>query len=156
MVNIMIISTTLNELILINIIRIVLFINNIISKISFILKTDDDINSMRKNNDNYKLLLKYYNDDTDKIIKLENKLHTYYNLNVGLIKKIDEFKKEIEYRKDRYNNLEIEFNKNIDDYFNLNLKLEQSYYKNKHLKFLLKNTNSKNKTLITINKRLLL
>ena len=68
MVNIMIISTTLNELILINIIRIVLFINNIITKISFILKTDDDINSMRKDNDNYKLLLKYYNEKINYIL----------------------------------------------------------------------------------------
>ena len=153
MVNIMIISTTLNELILINIIRIVLFINNIISKISFILKTDDEINSMRKNNDNYKLLLKYYKDDTEKIINMEDKLHTYYNLNIGLIKKIDEYRKEIKYRKELYNNLEIKFNKNIGDYFTLNLELEQSKYKTNQLKFILKNINKKNNDIII--KRLL-
>ena len=143
----------LNKFFIDNIIRFVLFINNIINKISFILKTDDEINSMRKDNNNYKLLLKYYKDDTEKIINMEDKLHTYYNLNIGLIKKIDEYRKEIKYRKELYNNLEIKFNKNIGDYFTLNLELEQSKYKTNQLKFILKNINKKNNYIII--KRLL-
>lgn len=124
--------------------------NNIINKISIIVKSNEELKMMKFEKENYKLMLKYYNEDNEKIIKLENKLYKYYNLNSELIKKIDDVKKTINLKKE---NLETKLN--INDYFNLQLRLEQSYYNNKHLKFLLKKSNCNNRTLIKINRRLL-
>jgi hypothetical protein len=151
----MLTSSTFNEIILIYIIKFVLFINNIITKISFILKSNEELMMMKYEKENYKLMLKYYNEDNKKIIILENKLHKYYNLNFELIKKIDEVRRTLTVKKETYKNLESELNINIDDYFNLQLRLEQSYHNNKHLKFLLKKSNCNNRTLVKINRRLL-
>jgi hypothetical protein len=41
---------------------------------------------MKIEKENYKLMLKYYNEDNEKIIKLENKIIVYNNLNKNLIK----------------------------------------------------------------------
>jgi hypothetical protein len=152
----MTISSNFNEIILINLIRIILFINNVINSISLILKTNDELMMTRLENDNFKLMLKNANEDNERNRHLINKLHTYYNLNIGLIKKIDEFKKTLNAKNDNYKTLERELYINIDDYFNLKLQLEQSYYNNKHLKFLLKKSNCNNRTLVKINRRLLL
>jgi hypothetical protein len=151
----MLASLIYNEIILIYIIKFVLLINNIITKISFILKSNEELMMMKYEKENYKLMLKYYNEDNKKIIILENKLHKYYNLNFELIKKIDEVRRTLTVKKETYKNLESELNINIDDYFNLKLRLEQSYHNNKHLKFLLKKSNCNNRTLVKINRRLL-
>ena len=143
-------SFNLRDIILTNIIKFILFMNNIINKISIIVKSNEELKMMKFEKENYKLMLKYYNEDNEKIIKLENKLYKYYNLNSELIKKIDDVKKTINLKKE---NLETKLN--INDYFNLQLRLEQSYYNNKHLKFLLKKSNCNNRTLIKINRRLL-
>jgi hypothetical protein len=148
------ITYNLDDIIINNIIKLIIFINNIITKISLILKPNEELSLMKIEKENYKLMLKYYNEDNEKIIKLENKIIVYKNLNKNLIKKIEEFKKYIENKKDYYNNLEKELNINIDNYFNLNIELENLYYKNKHLKFLLKKSNCNNKTLLRINKKM--
>ena len=115
------ITYNLDDIIINNIIKLIIFINNIITKISLILKPNEELSLMKIEKENYKLMLKYYNEDNEKIIKLENKIIVYKNLNKNLIKKIEEFKKYIENKKDYYNNLEKELNINIDNYFNLNI-----------------------------------
>jgi hypothetical protein len=49
----------LNELILINIIRIVLFINNIINKISLIYETEKELKQLKTKTTTYKFMLKF-------------------------------------------------------------------------------------------------
>jgi hypothetical protein len=100
------ITYKLDDIIINNIIKLIIFINNIITKISLILKPNEELSLMKIEKENYKLMLKYYNEDNEKIIKLENKIIVYKNLNKNLIKKIEEFKKYIENKKDYYNNLE--------------------------------------------------
>ena len=71
----------LNDIIFTIIIRLVIYINNIITKISIIIKTDEeDLKILKFEKENYKLMLKYYIEDNEKIIKLENKLDKIKNL----------------------------------------------------------------------------
>ncbi len=152
----MTISSSFNEIILINLIRITLFINNIINSISLILKTNDELKMTRLENDNFKLMLKNANENNERNRHLITKLHTYFNLNLKLIKKINKYKKKLTAKNNNYKNLEKELYINIDDYLNLKLQLDESYYNNKHLKFLLKKSNCNNRTLVKINRRLVL
>lgn len=64
----------LNDIIFTIIIRLVLYINNIITKISIIVKIDEeDLKILKFEKENYKLMLKYYIEDNEKInyIKLK-------------------------------------------------------------------------------------
>ena len=70
----------LNDIIFTIIIRLVLYINNIITKISIIVNTnEEDLKILKFEKENYKLMLKYYIEDNEKIIKLENKLYKIEN-----------------------------------------------------------------------------
>ena len=184
------------EMILDNIIRFIIYLNTIITKISLIYETKEELRQLRFENNNNKLMLKYSyeeltnektkriesdnkvlelrqlylrklldEDNNEKISKLENISSKYYKLNLELLKKVDELNKTIiannnDYKNkflklekiiinktEKYNDLDIEFKKNLDDYFNLKILVEEKYYDIKHLQFLLKKAYCNNRVL---------
>jgi hypothetical protein len=183
-------------MILDNIIRFIIYINTIITKISLIYKTEEELRQLRFENNNNNLMLKYSyeelinektkriesdnrvlelrqlylrklleEDNNEKIIKLENINFKYHKLNLELLKKVNELNKTIitnnnDYKNkflklekiiiiktDKYNDLDNEFKKNLDDYFNLKILVEEKYYNIKHLQFLLKKAYCNNRML---------
>lgn len=170
--------------IVICIIKIIIFINNIITKISLIYETEKELKYYKNENNNFKVMLKYSyeelqeektkriendnkilnlrqlylkklleDDKEETITKLENIKDTYH-------KKIDELHKTIlinknDYRNkliklekiikiktDKYYDLEIEYKKHLDDYFNLKLLVDNQINVNKILRFKLKDAYS--------------
>ena len=172
------------DIILISIIKIIIFINNIITKISLIYETEKELKYYKNENNNFKVMLKYSyeelqeerrkrietdnkildlrqlylkklleDDKEETITKLENIKDTYH-------KKIDELHKTILINKNDYRNkliklekiikikthkyydLEIEYKKHLDDYFNLKLLVDNQVNLNKRLRFKLKDAYS--------------
>ena len=177
------------DIILISIIKIIIFINNIITKISLIYETEKELKYYKNENNNFKVMLKYSyeelqeerrkrietdnkildlrqlylkklleDDKEETITKLENIKDTYH-------KKIDELHKTIlinknDYRNkliklekiikiktDKYYDLEIEYKKHLDDYFNLKLLVDNQVNLNKRLRIILKKAYSCNRSL---------
>ena len=178
--------TYLYEFFIDNIIRFVLFINNIITKISLIYETEKELRELRFDNNNKNLMIKYsyeeltnekakriecdnkllelrqlylrklLEDDTDeKICKLENINNKYHNLNIELLKKIDELNKTILVNTNDYKNKHLKLEKIImiktEGYNNLEIELKRNLdeknYNIKHLQFLLKKSYCNNRKL---------
>ena len=95
--------------IVISIIKIIIFINNIITKFSLIYETEKE--------------LKYYN------LEYIKKESSNYSLELTKIT-------------DKYYDLEIEYKKHLDDYFNLKLLVDNQVNLNKRLRFKLKDAYS--------------
>lgn len=113
------IYSNIYDFILVNIIKVVVFINDIITKISVIYQTEEELRQLRNENSNYKIMLKYSYEDlqeeknkridgNNKLLELRQlylrklleddnneKLIKLEKLNSGLIKKIDELHKTI-------------------------------------------------------------
>ena len=172
------------DIILISIIKIVIFINNIITKISLIYETEKELKYYKNQNNNFKLMLKYSyeelqeektkriendnkilnlrqlylkklleDDKEETITKLENIKDTYHKKidelhKIILINKNDyrnkliKLEKIIKIKTDKYYDLEIEYKKHLDDYFNLKLLVDNQVNLNKRLRFKLKDAYS--------------
>ena len=165
------------DIILISIIKIIIFINNIITKFSLIYETEKELKYYKNENNNFKVMLKYSyeelqeektkriendnkilnlrqlylkklleDDKEETITKLENIKDTYHK--TILINKNDyrnkliKLEKIIKIKSHKYYDLEIEYKKHLDDYFNLKLLVDNQVNLNKRLRFKLKDAYS--------------
>lgn len=115
------IYSNIYDFILVNIIKVVVFINDVITKISVIYQTEEEIIQLRMEISNYKIMLKYQYEDfikeKNKRIDGDNKLLELRQLYLRKLLEDDNNEKiiKLENIKDKYQKLNLELIKKIDE-----------------------------------------
>ena len=126
-------------MILDNIIRFIIYINTIITKISLIYETEKELNYLKVENNNYKVMLKYANEDLtnqkNKRIDSDNKLLELRQLYLRKLLEDDNNEKitKLENINSKYHKLNLELLKKVDE-LEKTIKINNNDYKNKFSK----------------------